>query len=93
MKEQVGGGGRPGGCALGGVLLPLGVGLSPFLVQVGEGEGRERGEEGKGGAAPLLVLFGLEGEGACGLPWPALIFSLRAHVGPLSPPPGGGGFW
>ena len=30
-------------------------------------EGKER-EEGKGGAAPLLVQFGLVGEGACGLP-------------------------
>ena len=28
----------------GGVLLLPGVGLPPFLVQVGEGEGRERGE-------------------------------------------------
>ena len=36
----------------GGVLLPPGVGLPPFLVQLGEGEGRERGEKGKGGAAP-----------------------------------------
>ena len=33
----------------GGVLLLPGVGLPPFLVQLGEGEGRERGE---GGAAP-----------------------------------------
>ena len=48
IKEQ-GGGGAPGG-----VLLPPGVGLPPFLVQVGEGEGRERGEEGKGGPAPSL---------------------------------------
>ena len=40
----------------------------------------------KGGAAPpFLVQFGVEGEGARGLPWPALLFSLRAHVGPLTP--------
>ena len=56
-----------------------------FLVQVGEGEGRERGEKGKGGRRPsLLVQFGLGGEGARGLPWPALLFSLRAHVGPIT---------
>ena len=43
-----------------------------FLVQVGEGEGRERGE----GAPPfLLVQFGLGGEGARGLPWQPLLFS------------------
>ena len=83
IKEQGGGGGRPGGGAPGGVLLPPGVGLPPFLVGVGEGEGGGR-EEGKGGAAPLLVQFGLEGEGARGLPWPPLLFSTKAHVGPLS---------
>ena len=45
----------------------------------GEGKGGE--ERGKGGAAPppFLVLFGLGGEGARGLPWPALLFSLMAH--------------
>ena len=46
-----------------GILLPLGVGLPLFLVGVGGGkEGKERGGR-KGGAAPLLVQFGLEGEG------------------------------
>ena len=69
-----------------GILHPVGVGLPLFLVGVGEEEGRE--ERRKGGAAPLLVQFGLEGEGARGLPWPALLFSLMAHVGPLTP----GGF-
>ena len=64
----------------GGVLIPPGVGPPPFLVQVGEGkEGREERKEGKGGAAPLLVQFGLEGEGARGLPWPPLLFSTKAH--------------
>ena len=53
----------------------------------GEGGGRE---EGKGGATPLLVQFGLEGEGACGLPWPPLLFSTKAHVGPLNPRGGSG---
>ena len=28
---------------------------------------------------PFLVLYGLGGEGAHGLPWPALLFSLMAH--------------
>ena len=58
---------------------PTGSRTPPFLVGVGEGkEGRER-EEGKGGAAPLLFQFGLEGEGVRGLPWPHLLFSTRAH--------------
>ena len=63
--------------APGGVLLPPGVGFPPFLVGIGFGKG-ERGErEGRGGAAPpLLVLFGLGGEGARGLPWLALLFLL-----------------
>ena len=44
------------------------------------GEGRGKGEGGKGGAPPpFLVQFGLGGEGARGLPWPALLFSLMAH--------------
>ena len=60
----------------GGVLLPPGVGLPPFLIQLGEGEGRERGEKGKGGRRPsLLVQFVLGGEGARGLPWQPLLFS------------------
>ena len=48
---------------------------------------RRKGGRGKrkgGRRPPFLVLFGLEGEGARGLPWPALLFSLRAHVGPLT---------
>ena len=51
---------------------PTGSRTPPF--QVGVGEGKE-GREGKGGAAPLLVLFRLEGEGACSLPWPPLLYS------------------
>ena len=43
-------------------------GLPLFLVGVGGGkEGKERGGR-KGGAGPLLVQFGLEGEGARGQP-------------------------
>ena len=41
------------------------------------------------GATPFLVLFGLKGEGAHGLPWPPLSLSTRAQQGPLVP----GGFW
>ena len=68
----------------GGFLLPPGVGLPTFLVGLGEERERERGK-GKGGAAPLLFQFGLEGEGARGLPWPPLLFSTKAHLGPLNP--------
>ena len=62
--------------APGGVLLPSGVGLPPLaLVEKERGEGKEE----RGAPPPFLVLFGLGGEGACGLPWPALLFSLMAH--------------
>src|SRR4051812_28663897 len=54
--------GWPGGGAPGGVLLPPGVGLLPFLVGIGEGgkEVEEKKERG-GRRPPLLVLFGLGG--------------------------------
>ena len=47
---------------------PTGSRIPPSLVGLGEKEGGERAE-GKGGAAPFLVQFGPEGEGARGLPW------------------------
>ena len=50
------------------------------------GEGRREGGRKGGGAAPLLVQFGLKGEGARGLPWPPLSLSTKAHRGPLVPP-------
>ena len=52
IKEQGGRGGRPGGGAPGGVLLPPGVGLPPFLVGLGEG-GKEEEEKKERGAPPL----------------------------------------
>ena len=51
--------------ALGGVLLPPGVGLPPLALLEKEG-GREKEE--RGAPPPFLVLFGLGGEGARGLP-------------------------
>ena len=72
--------------APGGVLLPPGVGLSPLALVEKE---RREGKEERGVPPPLLVLFRLGGEGARGLPWPALLFSLMAHVGPITP----AGFW
>ena len=71
--------GRPSMARPGGVLLPLGVGFPPFPSWTRR-EGRGEREEGKGGAPPpFLVQFGLEGEGARGLPWPPLLFANRAH--------------
>ena len=75
IKEQGGRCGRPGGGAPGGVLLPPGVGLPPFLVEVGEGGGGGR-EEGKGGAAPLSLSYSDYRGGACG---PALAASPLLH--------------
>ena len=76
--------------APGGVLLPPGVGLPPFLVGLGEG-GKEE-EEGKerGRRPPSLVLFGLGGGGARGPLLAPSLFSLLAHVGPLTPRGGSG---
>ena len=62
-----------------GSLTPTGSRIPPFhVVGVGEKEGGER-EKAKGGAAPLLVQLGLEGEGARGLPWPPLLSSSMAQ--------------
>ena len=69
----------------GGVLLPPRVGLPPFLVGLGLGRGKEEGERKEGGRRPpLLVLFGLGGEGRSALPWPPLLSSTKAHYGPLT---------
>ena len=62
-----------------GVLLPPGVGLLIFLVGVGKGRKGERRRRKKGGAAPLLVQFGLEGEGAHGCPGHPSSFPTKAH--------------
>ena len=63
--------GLGGGCTKGGVLLPPGVGLPPFLVQVGEGkEGEDKEKEGEGGKGgkrarpPSPIRFGLGGSRA-----------------------------
>ena len=73
--------GRPLGRARrGGVLLLVGVGL-PFPTPTRRGKGRRRGRrKGRRRPPPSLVQFGPEGEGACGLPWPALSLSTKAHV-------------
>ena len=73
-----------------GVLLPPGVELPPFLVQVGEGEGRERGEEGKGGAAAPPCPIQTRGGGGTR---PALAAPPLLHFGPMWPinPPRGFG--
>ena len=74
----------------GGVLLPPGVGFPPpSLVGLGKKEGGER-EEGKGGATPLVVQFGPEGEGHAACPG---LLSLSLHYGPIRPIhlPGGSG--
>ena len=49
-----------------------------------EGRGRE-GEGKKGGGPPFLVIFGLEGEGARGLPWPPLPLPTKAHEAHYTP--------
>ena len=79
IKEQGGEAAGQGGRAKGGDLLPPGVGLLLFLVGVGEGRKGERRRRKKGGAAPLLVQFGLEWEGAHGCPGRPSSSPTRAH--------------
>ena len=72
--------------APGGVLLPPGVGLPPFLVGLGLGRGKEEGERKEGGAPPPTPCpIRTRGEGRAAQPLPPLLFSTKAHVGPLSP--------
>ena len=63
----------------GGILLLVGGEFPSFLLLLGGG--KEGGEgEGKGGAAPLLLVqFGPEGEGARGPSWLPLSLSTKAH--------------
>ena len=75
----------------GGAAGPLGVRLEESYSPGSRtppsclgGEGKGGGERGKGGAAPLPCPIRTRGEGARGLPWPALLFSLMAHSGPLT---------
>ena len=80
-KEVEEGEGRPSlWRALGGVLLPPGVGF-PLLPSWSRRVRKEERGRRKGGAAPpSLVQFGPKGEGARGLPWLALSLSTKAHV-------------
>ena len=81
-EEAAGQGGR----AKGGVLLPPGVGLPSFLVGIGEGgKEEEEGKERGGRRPPSLVLFGLGRGGARSPLLPPSLFSLEAHVGPITP--------
>ena len=69
----------------GGVLLSPRVGLPPFLVGLGEG-GKEEGERKERGAPPPSPCpIRTRGEGRAALPWRPLLFSTKAHYGPLSP--------
>ena len=69
--------------APGGVLLPPGVGLPPLALLEKE---RGRGKEERGvPPPPFLVLFGLGRGGARGPLLPPSLFSLEAHVGPITP--------
>ena len=68
--------------APGGVLLPPGVGLPPFLVGLGEG-GKEEGERKERGAPPPSPCpIRTRGGGARG---PALSASPLLQYGPLNP--------
>ena len=74
IKEPRGGGGRPSRARQGGV--------PSWRRRSGKEE--EEGKE-RGAPPPLLVLFGLGRGGARGHLLPPFLFSLRAHVGPITP--------
>ena len=82
MERERGG---QGGGVLGGVLLPPGVGLPPFLVGIGEGGKRWRRRRKGGAPPPSPCPIRTRGEGRADLPWPPLLSSTKAHYGPLSP--------
>ena len=85
IKEPRGRGGRPRRTRQGGVLRPPGVGRPPLaLVEKERGRGKRKG----GRRPPFLVLFGLGGRGSVACPG-RLLFSLMAHVGPITPRGGG----
>ena len=65
--------GLGGGRAKGGVLLPPGVGLPPFLVGLGEG-GKEEEEKKERGAPPPPCPIRTSEEGRAAAPWPPLLF-------------------
>ena len=67
--------GRPGEGTPGGVLLPPGVGLPPFLVGIGFAEEREE----EGGPAPSPCPIRTKGEGRAAHLWPPLLSSTKAH--------------
>ena len=79
IKDQMGEAGRPQGARQenptpSGSRIPP----PPILVGIGFLDGGKRERKKEKGAAPL-VQFGLEEEGACGLPWPPLLFSTKAQ--------------
>ena len=86
IKEPGGGGGRPRRARQGGSPTPTGS-RTPFFPSWNRRRGERGGRgEGKGGALPpSLVLFGLGRGGARGPLLPPSLFSLEAHVGPITP--------
>ena len=77
IKEQGG---------FGGVLLLPGVGLPPFPCWTRRERGKRWRGGRKGGAPPPSPCpIRTRGEGRAALPWPPLLFTTKAHYGPLSP--------
>ena len=83
IKEPGGGGGRPRRARQGGSPTPTGS-RTPFFPSWNRRRG-ERGGRGEGKGGPLLVLFGLGRGGGAAHLLPPLLFSLRAHEGPITP--------
>ena len=86
IKEPREGGGRPRRGAPRGSPTPTGS-RTPFFPSWIRRRGKRRKRERKGGGAPppSLVLFGLGRGGARGPLLPPSLFSLEAHVGPITP--------
>ena len=81
IKEQGGGGGRPGRRRAMGSPTPTGSRTPPLPCWSRRGEGRRERGKGKGGAAPpLLVQFGPGGRRRVAHLWLPLSLSTKAHM-------------
>ena len=86
IKDQ-GGCGRPGGGRARRSPTPTGSRTPPFPSWIRTWEGGKRWRRRRKGGVPPPSPCPIRTRGRCArpLPWPPLLFSTKAHYGPLSP--------